>query len=139
MTNDKIIMRYPIKKYAQALYESTVGKSEHEQEKISKAFVALLAAYNDSSLLSRIIEYYSRVRRRSEGLTKVDLTTADKASVKIKTELKKKLGERLEIDEKIDPNVLGGIKLIINDEYLIDGTFQSRVERLHQALVKAND
>ena len=130
-------MKYPIKKYAQALYESTAGKSQAQQEKALQSFVALLIRYNDRSLLPRIIESYGKIRRKTEGLTKVELTTAEKASGKIKTEIKKKLGEGAEMNEIVEPEVLGGLKLIINDEYLIDGTLQSRVEKLYQSLMRA--
>ncbi len=128
-------MRYPIKKYAQALYESSKGKSGAESEKIAKEFVALLEHYHDRSLLSRIIEQYEKIRRQREGIVKVEAITAKKLSNKTKTEIEKKFNGKVELGERVRPEVLGGLKLIINDEYQVDGTLQGRVEKLYKALM----
>jgi F0F1-type ATP synthase delta subunit len=128
-------MRYPIRKYAQALYELAKGKSAAESEKIIKAFISLLIRYNDRSLLPRIIAQYEKLRRKTEGVTKVEVTAAKKLSTKTKGDIEKKFDGKVEITEKVHPEVLGGIQLIINDEYLVDGTLQGRVEKLYKALM----
>lgn len=128
-------MRYPIKKYAQALYEVSKGSSQAESEKIAKQFIALLTHYHDLSLLPKIIERYGRIRREIEKVVKVQATTAKKLTGKTRDEIEKKFAGRIELEERVHPEVLGGIKLIINDEYLIDNTLQGRVERLYKALM----
>lgn len=130
-------MRYSAKKYAQALYESSKGKSSSESEKVAKTFVALLDHYHDRSLLPRVIVLYEKIRRQQEGLTKVEAITAKKLSSKSKSDIEKKFNGKVEIHEKVHPEVLGGIKLIVNDEYQIDGTMQGRVDRLYKALMAA--
>ncbi len=129
-------MRYSVKKYAEALYEATKGRRASEQEKLVVEFFRLLDRYHDRSLLPRIIEQYEKLRRKKEGVAKVEITMTKKVSAKIKSEIEKKVG-KAEIVEKVQPEILGGMKLIINEEYLIDGTFQGRVEKLYQALLRA--
>jgi F0F1-type ATP synthase delta subunit len=128
-------MRYSAKKYAQALYESSKGKSSSESDKVAKAFLALLDHYHDRSLLARIVEQYEKIRRQQEGITKVEAITAKKLSGQTKSEIEKKFNGKVEIGERVHPEVLGGIKLIINDEYQIDGTMQGRVEKLYKVLM----
>lgn len=128
-------MRYPVKKYAQALYESSRGKSGAESEKIAKAFVALLDHYHDRSLLPRILGLYEKIRRQQEGIIKVETITAKKLTSKIKGEIEKRFNGKVEVDEKVHPEVLGGVKLIINDEYQVDGTLKGRVDKLYKALI----
>lgn len=130
-------MRYPVKKYAQALYESSKGKSSSESDKVAQAFIALLDHYHDRSLLPRILTLYEKIRRQKESITKVETITAKKLSSKTKEDVEKKFGGKVEIHEKVHPEVLGGIKLIVNDEYQIDGTMQGRVEKLYKALMAA--
>lgn len=130
-------MRYSAKKYAQALYESSKGKSSSESEKVAKTFVALLDHYHDRSLLPRVIALYEKIRRQQEGITKVETITAKKLSSKSKADIEKKFNGKVEIAEKVHPEVIGGIKLIVNDEYQIDGTMQGRVDRLYKALMAA--
>ena len=130
-------MRYSPKKYAQALYESSKGTSGAESEKIVKAFIALLDYYHDRSLLPRILTLYEEIRRQKEGITKVEAITAKKLSSKAKADIEKKFDGKVEISERVHPEVLGGIKLIVDDEYQIDGTLQGRVERLYKALMAA--
>lgn len=131
-------MRYSVKKYTEALYEAVKGVRVSEQEKLVEVFISLITRYNDRSLLPRIIEHYGKLRRKKEGISKVEITMAKKVPAKVKLEIERKVGES-EIVEKIDPEVLGGVKLIINDEYLIDGTFQGRVEKLYKSLISANN
>src|SRR5262245_58247647 len=128
-------MRYPIRKYAQALYELSKGASAAESDKIAKSFVKLLVRNNDRSLLPRIIEQYEKMRRKQEGITKVEVTTAKKMSSKTRGDIEKKFSGKVEISERVHPEVLGGMQLIINDEYLVDGTLQARVEKLYKALM----
>jgi F0F1-type ATP synthase delta subunit len=80
---------------------------------------------------------YEKIRRQQEGITKVETITAKKLSDKSKADIEKKFNGKVEIAEKVHPEVIGGIKLIVNDEYQIDGTLQGRVDRLYKALMTA--
>jgi|GEM_PF-2350317 len=128
-------MRYPVKKYAQALHESVKGKPQGEAEQLLRSFLKLIESYHDRSLLPRIIEHYEKIQRKSEGVVKVEATSAKKLSAKVKSDIEKKFGAKLVLVEKVHPDVLGGVKLIVNDEYLIDGTFAGRVDKLYKALM----
>jgi F0F1-type ATP synthase delta subunit len=52
-------------------------------------------------------------------------------------EIKKKVGEGSHIKEVVDEEVLGGLKILINDEMVIDGTYKTRINRMVEAVIKA--
>ena len=130
-------MRYSSKKYAQALYESTAGQPQKEQEKILAQFLSVLERYHDHSLLPRITEAYEKIRRRREKIVKVEVVTAKKVKNSLLDQIREKFDKKVEFVEKIVPEVLGGLKLTVNDEYLIDGTFQGRVDKLYKQMMEA--
>lgn len=131
--------RYSPKKYAQALYEATKGLSDKEQSKILERFIDLLDVYNDRSLLSRIIEAYERERRKKEGIDKVEVTSAQKLPTKIRDKITARFKGKGEFVELVEPAVLGGVRLVINEEYLIDATLAGRVDRLYKSLLANTD
>jgi F0F1-type ATP synthase delta subunit len=130
-------MRYTPKKYAQALFEATNGASKSEQEKLFGAFAQLLKRNNDSSLLPRILTAYEQRARAVRGEHKVTITTAKKAQKALLEKVQKRFNGKADIVEEVDERVLGGIKVLIDDQYVIDATFQGRVEQLYNHLLEA--
>lgn len=130
-------MRYTPKKYAQALFEATNGVSKGEQEKFFGAFTQLLKRNNDSSLLPRILAAYEQRARAVRGEHKVRITTAKKAQKALLEKIQKRFSGKADIVEEVDERVLGGVKMLIDDQYVIDATFQGRVEQLYNHLMEA--
>lgn len=73
-------------------------------------------------------------------MVKVQITTAVELSAKqadsLERALEKKLaGQQLSFEYQVQPEVLGGIKVIVGSkEY--DGTLQARLEQIHQHLTE---
>lgn len=72
-------------------------------------------------------------------MTKVIVTTAIALSAKqkdtLKTALSKKIGSEFTLEEVVLPDVIGGIKIRIGSREL-DGSLKSKLEQLHQQLLK---
>ncbi|PIT93004.1 MAG: hypothetical protein COU06_02290 [Candidatus Harrisonbacteria bacterium CG10_big_fil_rev_8_21_14_0_10_38_8] len=122
-------MRYSAKQYATALFEAILEDPGKEDEVIS-SFASLLINHNARSLVPSISRQIKSLERsRSDKHTAV-ITTAKKASSELITEIKKRIKGSVEITEVVDKGVLGGFKLVIDDEYVVDGTFSNRINRL---------
>ncbi len=130
--------RYTPKQYATALFESLQDAKPSDQASLVKRFADVLVKHYDRSLLPKIAMQLKKLERAKGGRHEVVLTSArplDKAVIK---EVKAKVGENSGITEVVDPAVLGGLKVLINDEIVIDGTYKTRVSRLVESVIKAS-
>jgi len=130
--------RYTPKQYASALFESLQDAKPSDQASLLKRFAGVLVKNYDRSLLPKIAMQLKKLERAKGGRHEVVLTSArplDKGTI---AEVKAKVGANSGITEIVDPDVLGGLKVLINDELVIDGTYQARIKRVVEAAMRAN-
>ena len=125
-----IFMKYRPEQYAQALLAACHEKSDVEQKKIVKRFVQLLARHQATSKTHAICAAYEKLELRNKGMRSVRLETASLASEKLKNEIHRVLGKNIHIKEVVNPDLLGGLKILIDDEILIDASARRQMEEL---------
>jgi F-type H+-transporting ATPase subunit delta len=119
------LLRSPIikadkkKKILAAVIANTVSE-------FTSAFIALLVTKNRESNLPEIITSFINLYKQNKNIHTVKLTTAIPASDAIKkaivSQVKKSSGyENIELEEKVDENIIGGFVLQIGDK-LIDAS-----------------
>lgn len=128
--------RYTPKQYASALFESLQEKGA-KADVVVKGFVKMLVSNYDRALLPKILMQFKKLERTKAGRHEVVLTSARPLEKSVIADVKKKVGENSGITEVVDSKVLGGVRILINDEVVIDGTLKSRVARLVDAVIKA--
>lgn len=119
--------------YAIFLYEITREKSEIQ--KTIKGFIGILAKNNDLGRIDEIIREFEAYEKKQRGIREVELISAKPLSSAVKnqiTELVKERGEA-EIKETVNPDLLGGITLIIGD-MMIDGSLRNKLRELNKLL-----
>lgn len=131
-------MKISLKKYAQALYEATVDKSEEEARVCVQNFVKILAENKDLKRGDLIGKYFKKAWNRENGITVVDITTAREADVETEKMLSKysaKLftSDKIVIRKKVDKDILGGV-IIKNGDTVYDGSLRTRVRDLRDAM-----
>lgn len=77
-----------------------------------------------------IIKEAEKITRRKRGIYKIELTSPTKISIKLKKEIEKIIGEKIIFAEKIDTEVSAGLKILIEDEILIDATAKSQIAKI---------
>jgi F-type H+-transporting ATPase subunit delta len=127
--------KYTAKQYAAALFDSLQEKGA-KTDAVVKSFAKILVANYDRALLPKIAMQLAKLERATLGRHDVVLTSARPLTTGVISEIKKKVGENSGITEVVDPSVLGGLKILINDELVIDGTVKGRIERMKQQLLK---
>ncbi len=89
------------------------------------------------SLLSEVVLAYKALCRGSQNVLVVEVITAvslEKSSRdKLTEKLKKKYNCKIELDEKIDERIIGGIKLVVGDT-VIDGSVLHTLQTLKNTL-----
>lgn len=107
---------------------------------ISKAFVNLVLVKGREELLPEIADEFLEQYKTYKGITKVTVTTAtplDEASLSV---IKKKLldssitAKELEVEQKIDPAILGGFVIEVGDK-LFDNSIAYKLSKLSKQFV----
>lgn len=127
-------MKYSPKQYAQALYESLKDVKEGETDLVFKNFYSILLRNNDLKIINKIIEKIEEIDKEKRGVMEVEVTGAKEIDKDLVSKLHSLIGKKAEIREKVDPGLIGGLKIQIND-LLIDGSIKAKLNKLKQSLI----
>jgi F-type H+-transporting ATPase subunit delta len=101
------------------------------------AFLGLLVDNRRVGLLADIAALFEELKRESERILQVTLRSASEVPAEraeaIKVALKKRFGREIEMQQRIDPSVIGGAVIDAGD-IVIDGSVRGRLARLESAL-----
>lgn len=124
-------MKYNPRQYAKALYESLKDVKEDEIDSVFRNFYAILLRNNDLKLINKIIEKIEEIDKEERGVVEVEVTGVKEID---KEKIRNIIGEKAEIKQKIDPTLIAGLKIQIND-LLIDGSLKAKLNKLRQSLI----
>ncbi|HEY4510502.1 MAG TPA: F0F1 ATP synthase subunit delta [Candidatus Paceibacterota bacterium] len=123
-------MRYQESIYAKALLRALEEKDESEIKKILKNFMAILLKNNDFSHLNSILGKVEKLYLTEEGVEKIYVESASPLSKNLREEIESALGKKVLINEKVRPGLLAGVRIILNEEILIDATAAQRLAKI---------
>ncbi len=119
--------KYTPKQYAEVLYDLVNEASESRSKETIKKFVGAMLKNGDLSKANLVIQEFEKVYLLRSGKEKIEVTTVDKDSSKLKDKLKG------EVVFREDAKILGGVRIKVGDK-LIDNTLRARVNRLKESL-----
>jgi len=128
-------MKITPKQYAISLYESTKNVDEIKINKRIKRFIDILKKNNDLSLADKIVDKFHECYRKERSISKVEIITDDKLNPATLNKIIHKFNDQIEIEEKIDKLLIGGMVIKINNDTLIDGSVKRKLEELKKSLV----
>jgi F-type H+-transporting ATPase subunit delta len=100
-------------------------------------FVGLLVENRRATLLPDIAALFEEYKREAERVLKVTVRSATTVPAEqadaIKVALKKRFGRDIELDQRLDPAVIGGAVIDAGDT-VIDGSVRGSLARLESAL-----
>jgi F-type H+-transporting ATPase subunit delta len=100
-------------------------------------FVKLLAENHRLQALPEIAALYEQQKREAEKVLQVRVRTAAPIdageAAKLKDALKRRFGRDIELEQSVDPSVLGGAVIDAGD-VVIDGSVRGRLHQLEAAL-----
>ncbi|MFL5297353.1 MAG: F0F1 ATP synthase subunit delta [Phenylobacterium sp.] len=103
-------------------------------------FLGLLAANGRASLLPSVITSFQTMAAKARGAVSAQVTTALPLSAAqskgLAAALRQALGKDPEIETRVDPAILGGIKVQVGSR-LFDASLKSRLDSLKFALKRA--
>ena len=120
-----------IKLYAKALAEVIAkGKADISKEKIASNFVKLLISAGFEGKSKEILELAETMVLANQGKRKITFETARKSTSSQQKMLEKFVKSGDVVKEKINPELIAGIKIIINDSRQLDGSLQSKLQQI---------
>jgi len=124
-------MKYDYKIYARALvFALNEAPGLIQKEKIIKNFLSLIQKNRDTRQLKKIIDFASKIIYKKDGRQIIILETA-RPQNNLKNLFQKFFNEKDIIEEKINPNILAGLRIIFDDEKELDFSFKKRLELLN--------
>ncbi len=104
--------------------------------------IHVLAGKQRELYLDNIVAEFDRFRDLREGRLHIHVTVAQPLDEEQKSQLAARLGavtgKKIKIHEKVDPRVLGGLVVRIEDK-VIDGSVRKRLETLRRAMVSVGE
>jgi len=123
-----------VKKFAGVLVDATEGKTLQETEKIVSEFIGYLSQNRLMSWWREIFRSIDGVWKAKYGVANVTISSAHSLSEKSRQALEK-LAVGADIIETIDPELIGGAIIRIDDR-IIDGSISGALNSLKTSLVK---
>jgi ATP synthase F1 delta subunit len=117
-----------------------IGKVVEGGDEHFVRFLELLAERHRMPVLFRIRRDFDRMWAEENKLLSVTLTSAVELDDDIKDDIRKKIeedtGRKVEFDSKVDPDLLGGLKLQVGN-FVMDASVRSRLEKLRKQVARA--
>jgi F-type H+-transporting ATPase subunit delta len=111
---------------------------ESNVEKITLSLIDLIVKNGREGFLPAIARDFVHETKELKGITESILTTAVKVDDKIKTRIEELISEvfktKVELTEKIDPELVGGFILQVDDKYL-DASIRNKLRKIKKELI----
>lgn len=126
-------MRYATGQYAAALAEALTDASATEQPAMIWRFMQLLRKNRDTRRMGAIMRWVEKQSLADQGLHKVAVASVEPISAETKKHIAAALEKKPLWEETLDPALLGGIRILIDDELLVDASARRRLDRMFRA------
>lgn len=123
-------MRYSSRQYAEALSEALEAKQGTSRRDVVRRFLTILSRNRDRKLLPAILRHVERQWLAQNNLAKVEIAAADPIAPALRREIEDLVGKRVAWTEHHDPTLLAGVRIVVDDELLIDATALRQLARL---------
>lgn len=127
-------MKYAPHVYARALVEvlsvpeGSAGK--RTDAAIAKNFLELVRKNGDEGHLKKILQEASRFARGMAGVRKVTLESARALTPSQRAALARFVKRGDVLEERVDPELVAGIKIVVNDETQFDGSLKTKLNSI---------
>jgi F-type H+-transporting ATPase subunit delta len=122
------------RQYAVALYQTLKDLPDNKLTSALQKFTALLAKDHKLKQANKIIDEFARYAKKQDGVVEIEITAARELDEKILKKIKNSFGEKVEATIRLDENVLGGVKIKMENK-ILDGSLKTQLNKLKQTLI----
>lgn len=124
-------MKRDYKSYAQALAEVALKDlSPTDSKHAMENFLALVKKNGDGSMLAKIIAHADSLYMKKGDRRSVIVESARPLSRSAHADIAKHLEKKDIVEEKINPELIAGVRITVNNEHELDMSFSSKVNQL---------
>jgi F0F1-type ATP synthase delta subunit len=131
-------MKYKVKDYAKALAEILSAKNSPtsgvgvkvDEKKLSAGFIKLLEKQGDLGKAKEILEKAEMFLAKKAGKKSITFETARKLSDHQKKAFSKFIEKGDVIKEKINPDLIAGIKVVVDGDRQIDYSMKNKINKI---------
>ncbi|TSC84820.1 MAG: F-type H+-transporting ATPase subunit delta [Parcubacteria group bacterium Gr01-1014_13] len=120
--------------FAKALYEVTKDLPKSHLPEAIKQFVLILQKNNKLKKIDYIIEEFEAYAKKQDRAKIIEIETARKLDQTALNKIKKIFGEKSEITELVNKELLGGARITVND-MIYDASLKTQLKSLRQQLI----
>lgn len=120
--------------FAKALYEVTKDLPEAKISEVVKQFFLVLQKNNKLNKINYIIDEFIKYSKKQSGIKTVNVETAHPADQDLLNKIKKVFGQDAEISQTLNKDLLGGVKIKVDDT-IYDGSLKTQLSKLKQSLL----
>jgi F0F1-type ATP synthase delta subunit len=122
-------MKYSIHDYAKAL-DQALADPKASQQALVENFIALVYRNGDEARLKKILEEAGRLVRRKADIREVYIASARPLGKAQEKTLGRFVRAGDIVNYMIDPSLVAGVKITMDDEVQFDGTLKAKLEKL---------
>ncbi|TSC68571.1 MAG: hypothetical protein G01um101466_392 [Parcubacteria group bacterium Gr01-1014_66] len=124
-------MKYYARHYALALVSAWEGKKDAERKKILDQFVRMMIRHRVWGIRVGILEQVARYEAKKRGMRRVRVEKTDTHAKSLKDKLRKVLGKKIDYEERVNPDLIGGVRVFFpDDEILVDASVSTQLDRI---------
>ena len=119
--------------YAKILYAATHDMKGADLKNVIKNFVKFLGKERVTGKLENIIKEFIKRAKLEEGIVSLEVESAKKLDHATLEKIKRSFGKETEAETKVNPELLGGIKVRAGDK-IFDSSVKTQILKLKQKL-----
>ncbi len=123
-------MKYPAHIYAKAFVETMAEAPKAKREAIARNFIAVVRKNGDEVSLKKILEEAARLERARTGIRKVTFESARPLTAAQRKKLIRFAAKGDVIEERVDPGLVAGMRIFLDDEREFDGSLAGKLNVL---------
>lgn len=120
--------------------EDAVGKLATLTSETTRDFLKLLIEKKREHLMHDVQREFEALKREAEGVVAALIESAvaltDEQRRAVTDELAKKTGKRIEPTYEVDATLIGGVRVTMGEDTLLDGSVKGRLELLREKLYR---
>lgn len=126
-------MNYSAKLYAKAFTETLLEKDKILVDQKIKNFLELIKKNRDQRKLKEIIRLADKFINQRTGRRKLLIESARPLSPENEKIVNTIAKPSDSLEKKVNPDIIAGLKITINDELLLDGSFSKKLTKILNA------
>lgn len=123
-------MIYSAQQYGEALYNALLNKKGSERTDVLKRFIVMLDKNHQQKSMRQILNHYEKTVLKKEGMKKLDIESVSPLSADVKKNIEKTIGGAVLISETINPELIAGMTLLLDDTHYIDASARTQLRNL---------